>query len=384
MKYLVLTALLLTLGCSKKTEEITIIAKDGKNGTSCSVSQKYSESEDENPSVLLGAVISCTDGTFTEILNGLNGTNGINGVDGLNGANGTNGLNGVDAEACYSYRSESSNGVVLQCPGQDPVTINDGKNGASCSSVRQNSKQRVKITCGKKVSYVYDGKTGATGDSCTVTPVTGGAKVQCGSSTVTLTNGAQGAQGIPGTPGATGPQGLAGQRGADGEDGEDAVKPGISCNVHDLKNWNGITDILTTLASNQPVGSFVLPNLKVGDSPSSAGFPGMPSSLQNVVGVEGYALDCSGYLNITTSGLHTFKMLSDDGVRLVIDNQVIINNPSLHAPTTNVSSAVELQRGQRSFNVIYYQGPNTQIALQLKMSGPNTTEAVIPTALFTN
>jgi hypothetical protein len=108
----------------------------------------------------------------------------------------------------------------------------------------------------------------------------------------------------------------------------------------------------------------------------------MPAALQNAVGLTGYALDCNGYLNIETSGMYQFKMLSDDGVRLVIDNNVLINNPGIHPPTYDVSAFVELQRGQRSFNVIYYQGPATQIALQLQYSGPFTPLQVVPAERF--
>lgn len=194
--------------------------------------------------------------------------------------------------------------------------------------------------------------------------------------TVTAKDGSNGI-GVNGTNGETG---AAGQ---DGKDGANAITPGISCNVHNLRNWDKVRSILSVLSESAPVGSFVLANLNVGDSPSRNGFPGMPVNIQSQVGTEGYALDCNGYLNIETSGMYTFSMLSDDGIRLVIDNEVIINSPELQAPTVNSSRSVELQRGKRTFNVIYYQGPATQIALQLKYSGPFTSLQVIPTTKFT-
>lgn len=185
-------------------------------------------------------------------------------------------------------------------------------------------------------------------------------------------------KGIPGTPGAQGPAGL------NGSDGEDAVRPGLSCNVHNLANWDGITNIFTALANNPAKGSFTLADLSVGDSQASLGFPGMPSALQTLVGVEGYALDCAGYLNVDTSGVYNLSMLSDDGVRLAINDQVIINDPGLHAPTTDTANNVTLNRGFNRINVVYYQGPLTQIALQLKWSGPNTALQVVSASAYTH
>lgn len=220
----------------------------------------------------------------------------------------------------------------------------------------------------KETLTVVNGTDGKDGSSCSVSDYYGeesqplGALISCtdGTSSVLL-------------------------NGLNGEDGEDAIQSGLSCNVHNLANWDGVTNILTVLSASAPVGNFTLANLNVGNSLSANGFPSMPSALQNAVGLTGYALDCSGYLNIKTSGLYNFNMLSDDGVRLVIDNKVIINNPSLHPPTSDVANSIELNKGQRTFNVIYYQGPATQIALQLKYSGPNASSlVVIPSTEFTH
>lgn len=255
----------------------------------------------------------------------------------------------------------------------------NGVDGAGCSSERQNFKHRVKITCGTTVTYVYDGHNGQAGASCRVEQVEGGGLVTCGNSLpVYIANGA------PGPAGQTGQDGQPGRDGLNGQDGEDAVQPGLDCNVHNLANWDGVSDIRTTIANNPAVGSFVLPNLSVGDTSAAAGFPGMPAALQQTVGYDGYALDCYGYLNVPTSGLYNFSTLSDDGIRVVIQDQAIINNPGLHAPTTDTALSRDLNRGPNKINVIYYQGPHSQIALQLKWSGPNTAEQVVPAASFTH
>lgn len=188
--------------------------------------------------------------------------------------------------------------------------------------------------------------------------------------------GAPGHDGNPGTPGAPG---------SPGQDGTNAgVQAGLSCNVHNLANWDGITNIFSVLSVSGIVGNFTLANLNVGDSQASLGFPGMPSNLQNLVGLEGYALDCSGYLNVATSGIYSFSLLSDDGVRLAINDTAILNNPGLHSPTLNTITNVVLNRGANRINVVYYQGPLTQIALQLKYSGPNLATQVVPASVLTH
>jgi len=365
---------------------------DGKDGTSCSVSTEF-DSESE---AVIGARISCTDGSESIVYNGQNGAQGIQGPQGSQGIQGPVGQTGPAGASCQAYRSIFFDGVWLACPHQFPVLISDGRDGEdgrdgrngrdgeSCSSTRQSSQKRVRITCGNTVTYVYDGEDGEDGKSCTVTPAAGGANVKCGNgSPVFIANGAAGPAGTPGTPGAPGAAGQPGRDGLNGQDGEDAVQPGLSCNLHNLASWDGNTTLPQALANNPPVGNFLLANFSVPDSQASLGFPGMPAALRALVGNEGYALDCYGYLNVATSGQHTFKLLSDDGSRLVIEQAVVIQNQGLHAPAT-VSASLELQRGPNKINVTYYQGPYTQIALELKWSGPNTAEQVVPASAFTH
>lgn len=372
--------------------------KNGKDGTSCSVSDEY----DGESEARIGARISCTDGSFSLVLNGQNGAQGVQGPQGDQGIQGPVGQTGPAGASCQAYRSHFFSGVWLSCPHQFPVLISDGKDGKdgkdgedgqSCSSTRQNSQHRVRITCGQTVTYVYDGqdgqdgedgKDGKDGKSCTVTPAAGGANVKCGNgSPVFIANGAAGPAGTPGTPGAPGAAGQPGRDGLNGTNGEDAVQPGVSCNLHNLASWDGNTSLPQALANNPAVGSFLLANFSVPDSQASLGFPGMPANLRAIVGDEGYALDCYGYLNVPTSGTYTFKLLSDDGSRLVIEQGIVIQNQGLHAPAT-VSASLELQRGPNKINVTYYQGPYTQIALQLKWSGPNTAEQVVPASALTH
>lgn len=379
-KCLLVLTMLALVGCSPTTETVQVFKGDpGQNGTSCSVSSAL----DSETNLVIGATVSCTDGTFATIYNGLQGPQGVQGLQGLQGVKGPTGAVG---KSCQAYRTNLFDGVFLSCPGQLPQLISDGRdgtngsNGTSCSSTRQDSQNRVKITCGNNTTYVYDGSNGTNGTngkngtSCTAVPASGGANITCGNNShVFLTNGAQGPAGTNGTNG---------RDGLNGTNGEDAIQPGVSCNVHNLANYDGNTSLPQALVNNPVIGTFTLPNFSVGDSQASTGFPGMPADLQNQVGYDGYALDCSGYLNVPTTGTYAFSLFSDDGSYLAIEDQVVIENQGLHAPSAKSGSA-DLYRGPNRINVVYYQGPYSQIALQLNWSGPNTTSQVVPAANFT-
>lgn len=245
MKQILLTAIVITLlmGCnSETTTEGVVTAVNGTNGTSCSVAPEYSQEESSGEYQKLsveqiGARISCTDGSFAIILNGENGERGLDGAQGIQGNAG---------QSCQASRLHHSDAVKLQCPNQRPVYISDGQDGSSCTSKRLSNS--VEITCGRKVTYVYDGQDGDDGHSI-VTQVQSASSREClnGGSRLDLymdkddnervsrsdsylssivtcngANGANGSQGIAGASGAigaVGPQGLIGAVGPSGQSG---------------------------------------------------------------------------------------------------------------------------------------------------------------------
>lgn len=158
---------------------------------------------------------------------------------------------------------------------------------------------------------------------------------------------------------------------------------GLVAAVHNLPNWDNVT-LPNLFIGNPTLGTFITQNLNVGDTQATSGFPGMPSSLQSLVGYDGYSLDINGYLEVPTTGDYTFSMMSDDGAILLIDGVAVITDDSLHAPHTATSGTVRLTKGLNFINVIYYQGPLSQIALQLKWQGPNLPQQVIPSSALSH
>lgn len=194
---------------------------------------------------------------------------------------------------------------------------------------------------------------------------------------VQIYRGTPGASGVDGVDGRDG-QSIIGPSGPQGLPGASAVNAGLSCAVHDMADSQADNQQVLDLIKNSPtVGVFVLSQLNVGDSQATNGFPGMPADLQTQVGTDGYALDCDGYLNVPDTGNYTLKMLSDDGVVLKINNEILIDRQTQHAPSTDTTVKL-LNRGLNKINVMYYQGRLTQIALELRWSGPQTAEQVVP------
>ncbi|MGA2878444.1 MAG: PA14 domain-containing protein [Bryobacteraceae bacterium] len=105
------------------------------------------------------------------------------------------------------------------------------------------------------------------------------------------------------------------------------------------------------------------------------GFPGVTK--RN----EWFAIDYNGKFWIADPGMYAFALLSDDGAKLYIDDQVIIDNDGVHAPLEK-TGAVDLAGGLHRIRVSYFQGPKYQIALVLKVAGPGQEPRVFSTDEF--
>jgi hypothetical protein len=200
--WILLFCSLVFISCSPAREVVQIFkGEPGKDGTSCSVSAEL----DEESFAVVGARISCTDGSSSVVLNGAQGPQGVQGPQGAQGIQGPVGQTGPAGASCQAYRSLFFSGVYLACPNQFPVFIHDGEDGEDCK-VKQLS-NGARITCGNSVAYVYNGVNGQNGTSCSIANASGGARITCGSTSQMIYDGEDGAVGP------TGPQGPQGEPG---------------------------------------------------------------------------------------------------------------------------------------------------------------------------
>jgi len=101
----------------------------------------------------------------------------------------------------------------------------------------------------------------------------------------------------------------------------------------------------------------------------------------SAIGYDNFVVRWTGYILIPTDGDYKFSTTTDDGVRLWIDDQLIINDWGVFAAKTLVSSAQPLIGGrQYRVRLEYFENYGEAVA-QLKWQTPsNSTSTVIPSS----
>lgn len=105
------------------------------------------------------------------------------------------------------------------------------------------------------------------------------------------------------------------------------------------------------------------------------GFPGVTKRF------EWFAIDYKGRFWISQPGKYVFNLLSDDGAKLYIDDQTVIDNDGQHPPQ-EAGGDIQLTGGIHRIRVSYFQGPRTYLALVLKVAGPGQEMHVFSTDEF--
>jgi len=140
---------------------------------------------------------------------------------------------------------------------------------------------------------------------------------------------------------------------------------------HIPKNSKAIPD----LSKIKPQGKIYVSSLNIPLRDFTEGFPGVTKRL------EWFAIEYTGRFWIEKPALYGFALTSDDGSRLFIDDQPIVDNDGLHAPVTK-SGIIELTGGIHSIRVQYFQGPRFHVALVLEVAIPHEDLRVFSTDEF--
>jgi len=82
-----------------------------------------------------------------------------------------------------------------------------------------------------------------------------------------------------------------------------------------------------------------------------------------------YALEYSGFIDVTRAGRYTFWLVSDDGSQLRISDQVVVDNNGVHQRWAN-SASVDLEVGVYPIRIDYFQGAGSR-DLHLWYRGPD-------------
>ena len=93
-----------------------------------------------------------------------------------------------------------------------------------------------------------------------------------------------------------------------------------------------------------------------------------------------FSFDFEGYIDIKQAGEYTFYLATNDGGRMYVDDNMIINNDGLH-PVVEVGKKVELQPGLHPISVKYFQEGGLN-GLKVSYEGPGIEKQEIPSKVL--
>ena len=125
----------------------------------------------------------------------------------------------------------------------------------------------------------------------------------------------------------------------------------------------------------KPQGKIYASSLNVPGRDFKEGFPGVTKRQ------EWFAIEYTGRFWIEKPALYGFALTSDDGSRLFIDDQLIVDNDGIHPPAKR-SGILELSGGIHNIRVQYFQGPRFHVALVLEVAIPHEEMRVFSTDEF--
>jgi outer membrane protein OmpA-like peptidoglycan-associated protein len=132
-----------------------------------------------------------------------------------------------------------------------------------------------------------------------------------------------------------------------------------------------ISDTTQSMPENiekqKPEGYIYCTKLDIPVRNFTEGFPGVTDRY------EYFGIVYKGIFEINEPGTYLWRLSSDDGSMLWIDNDTIINNDFVHG-AQSVTGEIDLKTVLHSIKVWFFQGPATEIALQLFVMKPGSEE----------
>ena len=90
---------------------------------------------------------------------------------------------------------------------------------------------------------------------------------------------------------------------------------------------------------------------------------------------EWFAIRYVGAFHVRRAGTYGFRISSDDGVRLTIDDEAVVEDERLHAMRDS-DGELPLEAGDHTLVLEYYQGPN-EVNLQVWVTPPDGEEGLL-------
>ncbi len=167
--------------------------------------------------------------------------------------------------------------------------------------------------------------------------------------------------------------------------------PPLARNTIDKAAVNVIQDWILSLPAAKTVrglraeyfGSINLTDLKLVRTDSSVNFDWGLGTPISALTRDGFSVRWSGQIETVFSENYTFYTTSDDGVRLWVDDKIVIDNWTDHGPTEN-SATMGLQSGRKyNLRLDYYEATGGA-QMRLAWSSPSQARQIIPAARLTS
>lgn len=93
---------------------------------------------------------------------------------------------------------------------------------------------------------------------------------------------------------------------------------------------------------------------------------------------EKYGIHLTGYIHVPDDALYTFYLASDDGAKLRIDGELVVDHDGQH-DATEKTGQVALRAGNHALDLVFFQAMGGA-ALRLSVSAPSVTRREVPSA----
>lgn len=132
---------------------------------------------------------------------------------------------------------------------------------------------------------------------------------------------------------------------------------------------SGIEKMPEDLAKKKSEGVIYTKSLDIPQRDFTEGFPGVTNRF------EWFGIVYTGTFQVTQAGQYKWELLSDDGSALWIDNKLVVDNDGQHG-FNGVEGEGQLSAGLHTMKVWYFQGPPTEIGLQLFVTAPGMDKKI--------
>jgi outer membrane protein OmpA-like peptidoglycan-associated protein len=123
------------------------------------------------------------------------------------------------------------------------------------------------------------------------------------------------------------------------------------------------------IETQTPLGVIYTKMIDVPDHEFTEGFPGVTDRF------EFFGIIYTCVFEISKAGTYRWRIGSDDGSILWIDSKETINNDGIH-PWTENEASIDLTAGSHTMKVWYFQGPATELGVQLFVTEPEGEEKI--------